>query len=289
LSRSELTAELVIPSFNRLGVLKKTMEQVRLLYPKLKICLGLQGEMPDAKWQAELEKDIFLRIERLSAPSTTATLNHCIFSSQADIILILDDDAIPHFGWLESHMDAFLNNADLVYTSGRVVEFARWRSAFSEWFRIIVEWVAGTFLDQDKKINGRITGWFNWIGLSFTNQHLPGSCKINSPREGNMGIRRSSFVATKGFNNTFVGNAWGFGADFGLRMAKQGKYGRYLGGAIIIHHEVPYGGTRQLDNRQWFKDFIFNQKIVINNLGPQAWLGALPRIAKKLLWLIMNK
>ncbi len=287
--RLNLTAELVIPSYNRISILRKTLQQIRTLYPDLPICLGLQGEMPDAAWRSELDRDPLVRVEKLPYPCTTKALNHCIRTSNADIILMLDDDANPHFGWLETHCEAFVNDPGLVYTSGRVIEFRRWRSSFSEWFRTMVEWCAGPFLPGDAKIKGRVIGWMNWIGLSFTNQHLPGTCRINSPREGNMGIRRVAFLAADGFQEAFVGNAWGFGADFGLRQARQGVYGRYLGDAIIVHHEVATGGTRAKPTKQWFRDFLHNQSLVIVNLGPQAWIGAFPRIIKYWMRFVMSR
>lgn len=289
MSQTSIAIELVIPSYNRLVILKRTLSQIRMLYPSLKICLGIQGDIPDAQWQSEMNADPFLRIEKLPEPGTTVTLNHCIRSSQADIILILDDDATPHFGWLETHRDAFLGDQSLIYTSGRVIEFTRARSSFSDWFRIMVEWSFGIFLGRDKKITGRPVGWMNWIGLSFTNQHLPGTCAINSPREGNMGIRRDQFIDAGGFNSAFVGNAWGFGADFGLRLAKRGSYGKYVGDAIIVHHEAPSGGTRSRHINQWFRDFLHNQSLVIAHLGPQAWIGSIPRIIKHIIRIFLRQ
>lgn len=276
-----LTVELVIPSYNRLTILKDTLKQVRQLYPNLKICLGLQGERPDQDFQVQLETDPKVRVEILPTPSTTRTLNHCIIGSQADIIVILDDDAVPCFGWLEAHIKAFDEQPDLAYTSGREVRSTKGRSAFSEWFRIMIEWLFGLFLGRDNKLHGRIVGWINWIGMILANFDQPGTCKINSPRECNMGIRRELFIKLGGFNKDFRGNAWGFGADFGLRMASEGKYGQYLGSAIVVHHEVAMGGSREKEKSQWFHDFVHNNKLLINTLGPQAWIGSIPRLIKK--------
>jgi GT2 family glycosyltransferase len=281
LPESNLTVELVIPSYNRLNILKNTLKQIRVLYPHLKICLGLQGEMPDKDFQNQLNNDPYLRVEMLPTPSTTGTLNYCIMSSQADIVLILDDDTVPCFGWLEAHIKAFEEQPDLAYTSGREIRLTKGISAFSEWFRIMAEWIFGLFMDYDKKINGRIVGWINWIGLVFANSDQPGICKINSPKEGTMGIRRELFLKLGGFNNSFRGNAWGFGADFGLRMAKEGRYGKYRGDAIVIHHEVPSGGSRALEKSQWFRDFLYNHTLVIKNLGLQGWVGSIPRLLKR--------
>lgn len=274
--------ELIIPSYNRLDILQSTLKQIRILYPNLKICLGLQGKMPDRDFYAQLENDPNIRIEKLPVPSTTGTLNHCISTSQADIVLSLDDDATPCFGWLESHVAALVREPDLAYSSGREIRSTKGCSAFSEWFRIIAEWLYGIFIRHDKKLNGHIVGWITWIGIMFANFDQPGTCKINTPREGNMGIRRELFLKLGGFNKEFRGNAWGFGADFGLRMAREGKYGRYLGDAIIIHHEVPSGGSREFKKKQWFNDFLYNHRLLINNLGCQAWIGSMPRLIKKL-------
>ncbi|KKO18115.1 MAG: glycosyltransferase [Candidatus Brocadia sp.] len=283
MSKSNLIVELVIPSYNRLNTLQDTLKQIRVLYPTLKVCVGLQGNVSDQDFQAQLKSDPYLRIEVLPHPSTTGTLNHCITSSQADIIVILDDDAVPCFGWLEAHIRAFDEQPDLVYTSGREVRLTKGRSAFSEWFRIMTEWFFGLFVGSDKKLNGRIVGWANKFGVILGNFNQPGICKINSPRGCNMAVRRESFLKIGGFHSGFTGNAYYFEADFGLRLAKEGYYGQYRGDAIVIHQEVPSGGSREAKRGQWFKDSLYNHKLLIHTLGPQAWIGSLPRLVKGFL------
>jgi GT2 family glycosyltransferase len=241
--------------------------------------------MPTKDLHAYLEGDSNLRVEKLSSPSTTGTLNHCISTSQADVVLILDDDATPCCGWVESHVTAFARSPDLAYTSGREVRSSEKQSAFSELMRIIIEGVFGLFVGHDKKLNGRIVGWINGIGLIFGNFDQPGTCKINSPRGCNMAVRRSAFLIMGGFNNSFRGNAWGFEADFGLRMHRQKRYGRYIGDAIVIHHEVPFGGSRGASKSKWLADFLYNNKLLVKNLGPQAWFGSIPRLVKSVLTL----
>ena len=244
--------------------------------------------MPDASWQAALDKDQHIRIEKIPSPSTTTTLNHCFSSSQSDILLLLDDDAVPHFGWVEAHVRAFSENPDLIYTAGREVRATKEKPAISVFFRIIVESVAGLFVGRKRKLNGRIVGWINSFGIMFGNYDQPGTCQINSPRGCNMAVRRVQFMKIGGFNETFRGNAWGFEADFSLRASRQGNYGEYRGDAIVIHYEVPSGGARALQKTQWFKDFLVNQSLVIRNIGPQAWFGALPRIIKYYLLMMRS-
>ena len=280
------SGEIIIPSYNRISVLQETVRTIRTLYPRLPICLGLQGEMPSEPWSSELARDPYLRIEKRDAPSTTATMNRCVRTSSADIIMFLDDDAIPHFGWFESHMAAFAADADLCYTSGREVRSSKGKSSFLEWNRILVEWCCGLFLSSSNKIRGRIIGWTNKIGFIFGNFDQPGTCLINTPRACNMAVKREAFLRFDGFKESYRGNAWGFEADFGLRLAKKGMFGRYVGDAIVVHHEVATGGSRDSAKRQWYKDYLHNHKILIGNLGPLAWIGSLPRLANKCIWLL---
>jgi len=277
-----LTAELVIPSYKRIVTLQTTLKQIRVIYPGLRICLGLQGEVP-RDFLELMEQDQYVRVLQMPAPGTTPSLNSAIFSSHADIVLILDDDAVPHFGWLESHMKAFARDPELAYTAGREVRSTKEKSSFSALVRIVVETFFGMFLGSNKKLNGRIVGWTNGMGLIFGNFDRPGTCAINTPRGCNMALRRSSFSENGGFNDRFRGNAWGFEAEFGIRLAKKGLLGKYLGDAIVIHHEVPSGGSRASDSR-WFDDYLFNHRFIIDLLGPQAWIGSLPRLVKQRLF-----
>jgi GT2 family glycosyltransferase len=261
-----------------------TVAGIRQLYPAIKICLGLQGEMPGQELQQELLADPNLRIEKMAFPSSTITLTACIKSSAADIILILDDDAVPVHGWMEAHAAAFENDPDLAYAGGREVRLSKGISAFSQWVRIMVEAFFGLFLSSDKKINGRIVSWFNWLGLFFGNFDMPGTCRINSARGCNMAVRRDMFLAAGGFSPNIIGNGYLFEVEFGLRMARQGKLGTYLGNAIVIHHEVSAGGSRGAKRMKWFRDYVHNHRQVMKIIGPQGWIGSVPRLVKRLLF-----
>jgi GT2 family glycosyltransferase len=281
---SRLSCEIVIPSYKRLEILKNTVASIRQLYPTIKICLGLQGDIPGAELQKELLGDPNLRIEKMPSPSSTIAMTTCIKSSLADIILIVDDDAVPVHGWAEAHLAAFENDPDLAYTGGREIRLSKGRHAISELARIIVEAFFGLFLSSDKKINGRIVSWFNGVGLFFGNFDMPGTCLINSSRGCNMAVRRSLFLAAGGFCPEIIGNGYLFEIEFGLRMAKQGKLGRYLGNAIVIHHEVATGGSRVAKRLQWFLAYMHNHRVIMKYIGPQGWIGSFPRLIKRLLF-----
>jgi GT2 family glycosyltransferase len=281
---SSLSVEIVIPSYKRLAIVFETIKKIRQLYPDIKICLGLQGEAPSPEMVASFSTDPNLRIEKMAKPSSTITITECIKTSAADIILILDDDAVPCHGWMESHRAAFESDPDLVYTGGREVRLTKGFTAFSEFIRIIVETVFGLFLSRDKKVNGRIVSWFNGIGLFFGNFDSPGTCLINSARGCNMAVRKDAFLSHGGFCPDIVGNGYLFEVEFGLRLAKQGLLGRYLGDAIVIHREVSSGGSRVANRIKWVRDYVHNHRQVIKIIGPQAWIGSIQRIIKRLLF-----
>lgn len=280
MNRNKLSAELVIPSYNRLPILESTLKNIRTVYPNLDICIGLQGKQPTGEFLQQLMKDPHLRIIKEEAPSTTATLNHCISSSTADIVLLLDDDAIPNPGWLEAHLDTFESDPNLAYSCGREIRTSIQNSTISKLLRMIIHKSLGIFFSTEKKIQGYVVGWICRNGLLLGNFFLSGNCVINSPRGCNMGIRREAILDTGGFNEEFRGNAWGFEAEFGLRMADLKKLGQYNGNAVVQHLEVSSGGSRQRSRKEWFADFFHNNKIIINRLGILAWIGSMPRLIK---------
>jgi GT2 family glycosyltransferase len=276
------SVEVVIPSYNRLSILQNTVAGIRQLYPAVNICLGLQGEMPGPDLEAEFAADPNLRIEKMTFPSSTITMTSCIKSSNADIILILDDDAVPVHGWMEAHLKAFSEDPALAYTGGREIRLSKKRPPVEDIICIINEWIFGLFLPKDRKINGRIVGWFNSVGLFFGNFDMPGSCVINNPRGCNMAVRRDQFLAIGGLSPDIIGNGYLFEVEFGLNMARHGKLGRYVGDAIVIHHEIPTGGSRTTKKQtKWFLDYLHNHKQVMKYIGPQGWVGSMPRLMKR--------
>ena len=283
-----MNVELVIVSYRRGEVLADSIGCIRQLYPTLPICLGLQGD--DAPSIADrFHDDPAIRAICLEAPSVTGTLNRCMMSSTADLVLLLDDDAVPCSGWLEAHLAAFEEDPDLAYSSGREVRSRQGRSAVSELLRIVVESLLRPFMPRDTVLNGRIVGWLTSFGLLLGNLDQPGRCAINAPRGCNMAIRMSAFRAMGGFSTAFRGNAWGFEPEFGVRLAREGRLGRYIGDAVVIHREAASGGTRQQRGRAWFDDFLHNHRVLMATVGRRGWLGAMPRLGARWLKVLATR
>lgn len=278
--------ELVIVSYRRGDILAASLGSIRQLYPDLPICLGLQGTEAN-ELARRMEHAFEVRTVCLEAPSVTGSLNRCIFSSSADIVLLLDDDAVPCAGWLEAHRAAFEADPDLAYSSGREVRLHKGRSVPSEALRIVVETLLRLVVPSRAVIKGRIVGWLTPFGVLLGNLDQPGSCLINAPRGCNMGIRTTTFREFGGFSTAFRGNAWGFEPEYGARLARRGQLGRYLGNAVALHSEASRGGTRQQQGRVWFADFLHNHRVLMGTVGRQGWFGAMPRLAAK--WLVTSR
>ncbi|MEL6965259.1 MAG: hypothetical protein AAFO01_21100, partial [Pseudomonadota bacterium] len=187
-----MDTELVIVSYRRSDILAASLESIRRLYPDLPICLGLQGGEA-ADLARRMESEFHVRTVCLEAPSVTETLNRCILSSTADLVLLLDDDAIPCVGWFEGHRTAFVTDTDLAYSCGREVRLNRGRSVSSEALRIAVETLLRLVVPRHAVIKGRIVGWLTSFGVLLGNLDHPGTCLINAPRGCNMGIRTHLF------------------------------------------------------------------------------------------------
>lgn len=276
-----IEAELVIVSYNRLPTLRATLEGLRRTYPELPVCVGLQGPDRHSELGLALPQDFGVRLLTFEQPSITRTLNACITSSNADVVLMTDDDALPCPGWLEAHLDAFEAEPGLAYTSGREIRMAGRRSAKAELLRIAVETAARPFVPGDATIDGRVVGWMTGLGLLLTNMDRTGTCRINTPRGCNMALDRRTFSANGGFDERFRGNGWGFEPEFGVRLARQGKLGRFVGSAAVLHAEQPTGGSRQAGGGAYLADFRHNHRVLLGTLGRRGWIGSVPRLAAK--------
>lgn len=270
--------EIIIPSFGRPELLEAGILWLRQLYPAVKIRVALQGEDFRDRLGSVGGSAVF--VDWRPAPDLIGAINDTVALSSAEICILLDDDARPLPGWLEGHLAALEASPTAGYSYGRVIEMRRWRSLGSELMRIGSELLFGWAVPLDGRQHGRIVGWITAAGLVFANYHLPGDCRINAPAEGNLAFRRKVFLDSGGFNSAFRGNCWGYGPEWGVRLARKGIFGRYAGNAVVMHLQATQGGTRAAPAR-WYWDFVANNKVVVASVGPMGWIGALPRLVRR--------
>ena len=273
--------EIVIPSYNRPARLRDTLQGIRGFHPTVPIRVVVQGDPLDASLLSFIETDGRIVSLYRSSPGVVAAINAAAEATDAEIMLILDDDASPCPGWLEAHVTGLLSSPEIAYSCGREVNVVNGRSAISELARIFSELTLGIFVSRKHRIGGRIIGWTTPFGFVFGNFNLPGRAVINAPMEGNFAIRTADFRDIGAFDKRFIGNAWGYGPELGYRFARNGRYGVYVGDAIILHYPHPSGGTRAKRGKKWMQDYVHNNRILIQTIGWLGWLGAAPRFIKR--------
>ena len=133
----------------------------------------LSGEI-----SAAVESDPHLRLEHREQPHITAALNQCIRSSEADVAIMLDDDARPCPGWLEAFEAAFAAYPDAPYIMGREIR-TRCHGLGGLLARGLLEAMCRPFAPAEALSAGRLVGWINGAGLLLGNFDLPGDRKAH--------------------------------------------------------------------------------------------------------------
>jgi hypothetical protein len=270
--------EVVVVTYGRDETLLKNYATLRALYPDLPVCWGVQGPVSNRVREAAAA-DPLLRVEHREQPHITATLNQCIRSSQAQVAVMLDDDAGPCPGWLEGFRAAFAAHPEAAYVMGREIR-TRGHGLAGVLARGVLEALCRPFVPAGALSGGRLIGRINGAGFLLGNFDLPGVCRINAPRGCNLAVRRAAFLDLGGFSENFTGNQWGFEADFGLRAQHAGLDGIFWGAAMAVHDQEPKGGTRTV--RTWgdLRHAVHNHAQLNRLLGPWAWIGAVPRLVR---------
>lgn len=270
--------EVIVVSYGRDEALIRNHAALRALYPDLPVCWGMQGSL-SSRIRDAVAADSQLRLEHREQPHITATLNQCIHSAQADVVIMLDDDARPCPGWLEGFQAAFAAYPLAAYVMGREIR-TRAHSLGGVLARGCLEAICRPFVPAAALSSGRLIGWINGAGFLLGNFDLPGTCRVNAPRGCNLALRREAFLELGGFSEEFTGNQWGFEAEFGLRVQRAGLEGIFWGEAMAVHDQEARGGTRTV--RTWgnLRHAVHNHVQLNRYLGLWGWIGAVPRLVR---------
>ena len=271
--------EIIIVSYQRIGILKDNLSHILSDNPNISICLGLQGVVSEDDIDLLAEFFPRLRILHFTMPSITKVLNTCVQSSKADYCLLFDDDAFPLDDCMQAHHSALASEALTPFTVGREIRAGvsfSWLAATKR----LLERVLGSAVPRSAKSHGVVAGWVTKFGYIFGNYCVLGSCALTSARACNMGLNRGVFQRLGGFNESFEGNCWGFETEYALRLRKQGLYGRYVGSAAVLHYEFSSGGSRAKRGRAYITDFAHNQGLLVRQVGKVAWLLGILRLMK---------
>lgn len=215
-----LTASIIIPSYNReealLGCLPAIGAEVVACNGEL-IVVDQTGydkvRLSGAAGGADLKH---IRSKR---PNLPAARNVGCSVARGDILVFIDDDAIPQPGWLRTHLAAYDNPA--------------------------IGAIAGGVIDSNAKGEAPIPVKYDPINGSYSTDFGCTTRQETISVPGvNFSVRRAVWQATL-FDESYVGNAYFEEVDFAFRLRRAGWAILYEPAARVVHELVRAGGCRQ--------------------------------------------
>lgn len=229
----------IIPTLNRAGPLKRVLLYFRDSEPfrdfELIIIDQSDALDPDVMDIVAGSGSRF-RHEYESFRQLTRARNRGVELARGDIIVFSDDDVEPWPGLLEKYVKIFQDPAIHAATGPFLLP--------GETIR------AGNQLSaaEMKALMGQKAMAFN-VDFSFSALYAQG---------GNSAYRRAVFRVVGGFDENFVGNAWGEDYEFSYRVRRRVGPICYNPEVGVLHHAETSGGSRNAARPQYISDFVRN-------------------------------
>jgi GT2 family glycosyltransferase len=221
-----------IPTYGRDRVLVETIEDVLShLAPDMELIVVDQNSRlpPEAERRLDAwDRAGALRRVRAERPSLTAARNLALGLARSEIVLFVDDDVVLSPTLLRQHV-ARHREGRYAAVAGRVYQ---WRHGTE-----LPSWDDPRATDNPQQLPpGRSldhVGPLDWfIG-----------CHVS--------VRCSDVVEIGGYDESFVGPAFGEDTDLALRLVAAGKIVFFDSGIRLIHRRSPSGGCRIPGDRTW--------------------------------------
>lgn len=238
---------IVIPTLGRERVLCDTLAALlALAYRADELIVVDQTPTHEAETETRLQAladQGCLRWIRQSPPSIPAAMNRGLVESSAQIMLYVDDDIVPDVDLVAAHAHAWQEpvSGDVGLIAGRVVQ----------------PW------DDEEKAGSS--------GFSFA-QREP--AWIEQFMGGNFSLRRDVAIELGGFDESFVGAAYRFEAEFADRVRRSGYRIRFDPWASLHHLHAGSGGTRSAGHhlRTWRPHHAVGAYYYLMRSRPRGWL-----------------
>ena len=177
-----------------------------------------------------------LRYEFVDFRQTTRARNLGVELARAGLVVFSEDDVKPWPGLLKEYWKLF-QDCNVQGATGPVLapgQPVRTREQFSELELRLLHECRIMVLDGD---------------FAFSARYGAG---------GNSAYRKAAIVHAGGFDERYVGNAWGEELEFGYRFRKKAGPIHYLPSAGVVHLAVPSGGSRNANRNIYIRDFVRN-------------------------------
>ena len=222
MSSPDLKVSVIIATYRREAVLCDAIRQVLAEpYGNKELLVIDQTEEHTDETRSFLEsvKDS-IRYIRMDHPSVTEAENLGIREATGDILLFLDDDVQFESGLVEAHVR---NYADASIAG-----------------------VAGLVLDPGRSPIRRLSSlcWNPHFGYFFFRHDYAKRVRVPNCLEGNMSYRRQTLLDVGPIDENFRENAWLWGQDLSVRVARAGGKIVHDPAATLVHLRFPSGGVR---------------------------------------------
>jgi GT2 family glycosyltransferase len=229
----------IIPTLNRAEALRQVLDYFLVREPFRDFELILIDQSP--QYNSEPERlaagtGIPLRYVHADFRQTTRARNLGVSMARAELIVFSEDDVEPWPGLLQAYWQFFQDPKHLAATGPVLLPGQRLRKR--EELRQA---------DLQRVLDLRAMAFD--LDFDFDAQFGAG---------GNSAYRRSVILQVGGFDEGFVGNAWGEEYEFGHRVRQRAGAIRYLPAAGVIHYTITEGGSRTAPRAEYIRDFVAN-------------------------------
>lgn len=245
-----LKISIIIPTYNREEILGQTVDLIlENNYPDCELIVIHQRPRPSAEFQSFLErredKIRYLTVDWTSVPRAC---NLGVERARGEIILMLDDDIIPHSDLVSAHLKNYRDPK--------------------------IGAVAGKILIPHPVKFPEHVGRIGGLGPKHESFVSSKKQYVETGGGGNMSFRRSVFEKVAGFDTNFIQNAHRFESDFCFRLRRQGYLVVYDPEAVVQHLEFKTGGIRSWGGSiRNSPAFFRNEMLFYLKNRPNGWLG----------------
>jgi GT2 family glycosyltransferase len=235
--------------------LVQSIEQVLALEPAADEVLVVDQTVEHSAATAEfLARQVAagrIRVIPHSPANLPAARNHGVRETDKDILIFIDDDVLLPKDFVEQHR-AVYRDGKAMSVSGQVFQPASYRQE-----------LAGDVLSGKARKE------------EFGHFKFDTGAAVDFLRGCNFSVRRKAFVEVGGFDENFLGAAYGEDHDFAARLGLHGLEIQFSQGAWVVHLKVPSGGCRIPGNKaqsEWGKTmsmmlFAFRHGVRIHQFG----------------------
>ena len=263
-SNKDIKVSIIIPTYNREEILPQTVGLIlKENFPCCELILTHQRPRLSPEFREFLKRtENRIRYFTVDWASVPRACNFGAKKACGEIILMLDDDIIPHPSLVSAHLENY-EDPRIGAVAGKILMPHRVK-----------------FPEHVGRIGG--LGPKHETFVSSRRQY------VETGRGANMSFRRSAFEKVGGFDTNFIGNAHRFESDFCFRLRKLAYLIVYDPEAVVKHLEFRSGGIRSWKKEASLSSSFYRNEMLFylknrpdGRMGRYLWLDFSQRVPSR--------